>query len=124
MIYFIYDKEYSYDIDNELFIDDIKIGTYKVIYDKEYSVVIYPNETTILEIKIEKSNNGLLDSENNKDDSQNEPIQDDDINVDKEDDSLIRDEMDNIKKEEHQNEHCYVVNIYQNGKFYILAVYY
>lgn len=104
MIYFIYDKEYSYDIDNELFIDDIKIGTYKVIYDKEYSVVIYPNETTILEIKIEKSNNGLLDSENNKDDSQNEPIQDDDINVDKEDDSLIRDEMDNIKKEEHQNE--------------------
>lgn len=83
IIYFLYDKKYNYNINYKLLIENIKIGEYKVIYDKEYDVIIYPNETTLLEINIE-SNKQIkdekqednLDKENINEQEKNDNIED------------------------------------------------
>ena len=88
-IYFVYDKEYAYKINDELFIKNIKIGEYKVIYNKEYSVIIYPNETTLLEIEIMKEiiednnkeeNNKIDSDEGNKEVDKDDNFSDDEGN--------------------------------------------
>ena len=50
-----YDGNKKYEINDNLLIKDIKIGKYKLFYDKEYIVEIEENTTTTLNINLLKS---------------------------------------------------------------------
>ena len=111
-IYFIYDREYKYNIDNELSIDNIKIGDYRVIYDKEYFITIYQNKTTLLEIEIKKEiaddiNKDETDGEkDNADDKENNEEKDNDnsINEDNNQTSDNKPEENDNKNNSSENE--------------------
>lgn len=114
-IKFLYDKEYDYDIENNLVLENLKVGNYAVIYDKEYLVTILPNETTYLEIILKSNEDNKMEDiskeEGNKDtenDNENkkEEIDEEQKNNSKKEDYLesdvIQEEVptNNEKKEE------------------------
>lgn len=53
---FFYNENKKYEINDKLLINDIKVGKYKLFYDKEYIVEIKENDTTTLNINILKNN--------------------------------------------------------------------
>lgn len=98
---FIYNECYNYKIIDELNIKNIKIGEYKIILDKEYSVVIKENETTFLEIIIlepegnDKFKEEIIDNSLNKADK-SELLNNELVKIEKNEQFLNEKEINNM----------------------------
>ena len=93
-ITFFYNENIKYKINDKLLIENIKVGNYKLFYDKEYTVNIKDNETTILEIKLLKNNKDDIKGDDNKDSKK----EDDKNDIKEEDDNK------DSKKEDDKND--------------------
>ena len=105
---FFYDSNLNYNIKNELLIENIKVGNYKLFYDKEYLVNIKDKETTILNITLLKKEE-IKDNEKdntNKEDKKEEIKDSKKDNTNKEDkkDEVKDNEKDNTNKEDKKEE--------------------
>lgn len=79
-ITFFYDNNLKYKIDNELLINEIKIGKYQLFYDKEYEVDIKDSVTTILEINLLEQKNDDVKNSGNKNNSNDKKSENKDNN--------------------------------------------
>ena len=80
-----YDGNKKYEINDNLLIKDIKIGKYKLFYDKEYIVEIKENTTTTLNINLLKSTeeDSNLDIKNEEHEELNSNVKNEESNKQK-----------------------------------------
>lgn len=80
-----YDGNKKYEINDNLLIKDIKIGKYKLFYDKEYIVEIKENTTTTLNINLLKSTeeDSNLDIKNEEQEELNSNVKNEESNKQK-----------------------------------------
>ena len=97
---FFYDYNLKYNIKNELLIENIKVGNYKLFYDKEYVVNIEDKETTILNITLLK--NEEMKTEEEAEDNKEE--KEEEIKTDEEAEEIKTDEEAEVNKEEKEEE--------------------
>lgn len=107
---FFYDNK-KYKINNKLLIENIKVGSYKLFYDKEYVVKIEDNKTTILEINLlndRKKDDDSKEGEKRAENDDNQKEKDDELKEEKEINDNQKEQNDNSRGEnkENSNEDC------------------